>query len=95
MLTWTKNCFLVAGPIVNQEPTFIMTDTKLYVSIETLSTQDNVKLLKQLESGFKRTINGNKYQSKVTQQTLNRNFDFLIDPRFQRVIGLLLYYLKI
>ena len=95
MLTWTKNCFLVAGPIVNQEPIFIMTDTKLYVSIETLSTQDNVKLLKQLESGFKRTINGNKYQSKVTQQTLNRNFDFLIDPRFQRVIGLLLYYLKI
>ena len=45
------------------------------------------KLLKQLESGFKRTINGNKGQSKVTQQTLNRNSDFLIDPSFQGANG--------
>ena len=45
------------------------------------------KLLKKLESGFKRTINGNKYQSKVTQQTLNRNSDFLIDPSFQGANG--------
>ena len=44
----------------------------------TLSTQDNVTLLKQLESGFKRTINWNKYQLKVAQQTQNRNLDFLI-----------------
>ena len=34
-----------------------MTDTKLYVPVVTLSTEDNVKLLKQLESGFNRTIN--------------------------------------
>ena len=37
-----------------------MTDTKLYVPVVTLSTEDNVKLLKQLESGFNRTINWNK-----------------------------------
>ena len=41
----------------------------------TLSTQDNVKLLKQLEPGFKRTINWNKYQSKITEQTQNRHLD--------------------
>ena len=35
-----------------------------YISVITLSTQDNVKLLKQLESGFKRTINWNKYHSQ-------------------------------
>ena len=34
-----------------------MTDTKLYVPVVTLSTQDNAKLLDQLKSGFKRTIN--------------------------------------
>ena len=32
-------------------------DTKLYVPAVTLSTQDYVKLLKQLESVFKRPIN--------------------------------------
>ena len=41
--------------------TFAITDTKSYVPAVTLSTQDNVKLLQQLESGFKRTINWNKY----------------------------------
>ena len=42
---------------VNQEPTFLITDTKLYVPVVTLSTQDNAKLLEELKSGFKRTIN--------------------------------------
>ena len=57
MLTWWKNCFLIAGTAANQEPTFTITDTKLYVPVVTLLTQDNVKLLKQLESGFEGTIN--------------------------------------
>ena len=32
----------------------------------TLSTQDNTELLQQSKSEFKRTINWNKHQSKVT-----------------------------
>ena len=36
---------------------FKITDTKIYVPVVTLSTQDNAKLLQQLKSGFKRTIN--------------------------------------
>ena len=55
-LTWSKNNFLVAGTVANQEPTFRITDTKLYVPFVTLSTQDNTKLLEQLKSVFKRTI---------------------------------------
>ena len=46
--------------------TFPTTDTKLYVPVVTLSTQDNAKLLQQLKSDFEKTINWNKYQSKVT-----------------------------
>ena len=34
-----------------------ITDTKLYVPVVTLSTQDNSKLLQQLKSVFKRVIN--------------------------------------
>ena len=41
----------------NGERKFQITETKLYVSAITLSTQDNTKLLQQLKSGFKRTIN--------------------------------------
>ena len=37
-----------------------------------------------MKSGFKRAINWNKYQSKVTVQEQNRYLDYLIDPRFQR-----------
>ena len=51
----------------------------------TLSTQDNIKLLKQLESDFKRTINWNKYLPKTVNQAQNRYFDFLIDPSSQGV----------
>ena len=42
--------------------TFAITDINLYIPVITLPTQDNLKLLKQLESGFKR-INQN-YQEK-------------------------------
>ena len=62
-----------------------VTDTKLYVPVVTLSTQDNAKLLEQLISGFKRAINWNKYQTKVSTERVNRCSDFLINPSFQGV----------
>ena len=36
--------------------------------------------MEQLESGFNGTINWNKGQSKITEQSPNRYLDFLIDP---------------
>ena len=41
--------------------------------------------MKPLEPFFKKIINWSKFQSRVTQQTLNKNLDFLIDPSFQGV----------
>ena len=46
------------------------TSTNVEVAV-TLSTQDNAKLLQQLKSGFKITINWNKYQPKVTIERQN------------------------
>ena len=43
---------------MDQATTFGITDTKLYIPVVTLSTNDNTKLLQQLKSGFKRTITG-------------------------------------
>ena len=50
--------------------TFAITDTKHYVLVVTLSTQDNAQLLQQLKSAFKRTINWYNYQSKITIQEI-------------------------
>ena len=40
-----------------EKPKLAITETKLYVPVVTLLTQDNAKLPQQLKSGFKRTIN--------------------------------------
>ena len=69
--------------------TFANTDTKLYVTVVTLSTQDNAKLFEQLKPGFKRTINWNKYKTKISTERRNQYLDFLIDPSFQGVNRLL------
>ena len=50
--------------------TFVKTDTKL-LKIVTLSTKDNAKLLQQLKSGLKQTVNWNRYQLKVSSQKQN------------------------
>ena len=50
-----------------------------------LLTQDNAKLLQQLESNYKRAINLDKCPLKTTIQVRNSYFDFLIDPNFQGV----------
>ena len=57
ILTWSTNCVFVYTNVVNQNATFAITDTKLYVLVVTLSTQDNSKLRQQLKSVFKRLIN--------------------------------------
>ena len=43
--------------IPNQAAIFEITDTKLYVPVMTLSTQENTKFFQQLKSGLKTVIN--------------------------------------
>ena len=62
--------------------TFKITDTKLYVSVVTLSKENDTNLLEQLKLGFKRTIEWNKYRSKIIIQPQNNNLNYLIDPTF-------------
>ena len=57
ILTWSSTCVLIATVNQNQNATFAITDTKLYVPVVTLSTQENTKFFQQLKSGFKRVIN--------------------------------------
>ena len=85
ILTWSANCVIIYTDVANQNPTFTITETNLYVPVVTLSTQDNAKLLPQLKSGFKRTISWNKYLSKPELLPQNPNLNHLIEPSFQGV----------
>ena len=85
ILNWSTNSVIIYTDINNHVPTSAITETSLYVSAVTLSTQDNAKLLPQLKSGFKRTISWNKYMPKPTLLAQNANLNHLIESRFQGV----------
>ena len=85
ILKWSSTCVLIPTNVQNQNATFTITDTKRYVPIVTLSTQENTKLLQQLKSGFKRVINWNKYLSKPELIAQNSSLKHLVEPSFQGV----------
>ena len=75
ILTWSENCVLTdiktrirrGTRVAIKAPTnatFKITDTKLYVLVVTLSTENDKTLLEKLKTGFKRTIKWNKYRSE-------------------------------
>ena len=74
-LTWSKKCVIYSA-VGRTE--FATTDRKLYVPVLTLSTQDNVKLLKQLASDFKRIIYSNKDHLKSEKLPQNRFLNYLM-----------------
>ena len=84
-MTWSENCVIISTNVANQNPTFTITETNLYVPVVTLSTQDNAKLLPQLKSGFKRKISWNKYLAKPELLAQNANLNYLIEPSFQGI----------
>ena len=83
--TWSAGCVIIYTGVNNQVLTFTIIETNLYVSVITLSTQDNEKLLPQLKSGFKRKISWNKYLAKPELLAQNANLNHLIEPSFQGV----------
>ena len=82
-LNWNKDC--VKSTIA--DTTLKITNTKLYVPIVTLSSKDNVKLVKLLEEGFKRPVYWNEYQTKIETRNLDNNnlTRFPLDASFQGV----------
>ena len=56
ILIWSLNCVICEA---DRATTFAITDAKLYGPLVTLSTQDNIKLLHQLKSGFNGAVSCN------------------------------------
>ena len=94
-LKWDKNCVITTleqryfgGGNRDNAPTgatLAINDCKLYVPVVTLSKDDEIKLLTNLKSGFKREIIWNKYRSQMTTEAVNNNLNILIDPTFTNV----------
>ena len=94
-LKWNKNCIInsiqheINSDGGNTEApkvaTLSITDCKLYVPVVTLSKDDEIKLLTNLKSRFKREIIWNKYISQMTAEEANNNLNILIDPTFTNV----------
>ena len=95
-LKWDKNCIITSleqrdgnrGGNRDNAPTgatLAINDCKLYIPAVTLSKDDEIKLLTNLKSGFKREIIWNKYRSQMTTEAVNNNLNILIDPTFTNV----------
>ena len=82
VLMWSSTCVITGS---NGAGTFATTDTKLYVPVVTLSTQENTKFLQQLKSCFKRVIKWNKYLSKPESFRRNANLNYLVESSFQGI----------
>ena len=94
-LKWDKNCVItcleqrdIGGGNKDNAPTgatLAINDCKLYIPEVTLSKDDEIKLLTNLKSGFKKEIIWNKYRSQITTEAINNNLNILIDPTFTNV----------
>ena len=76
-LKWNENCIL---PSAGTAATFTITDTKLYVPVVTLKTEDNTKLSKLLSEGFKRPIYWNEYKvtpNKIIEIAANNDIKYI------------------
>ena len=91
ILTWSENCVITSQAARNADPdddhavaatkspteaTFKIKDTNLYVTIVTLLTEDDNKLLEQLKTRFKRIIKWNRYRSEMTNQTATNDLNY-------------------
>ena len=65
ILKWPRKCIRVAGTANNRNPSIQVNDI-MFMFLLYFYQVKKIKLLKKLESGFKRTISWKKYLAKTT-----------------------------
>ena len=94
-LKWNRNCVITTiqreinldggNTEASTDASLAINDCKLYITVVTLSKDDEIKLLTNLKSGFTREIKWNKYRSQMSTEAINNNLNILIDTAFTNV----------
>ena len=69
IITWHTN-FALSNAAANQGTTFAITDTRLYVPVLTLTTDDNGKLFQQLKSDSNAQLTGINIKQKQKHKVI-------------------------
>ena len=72
ILTSYEDGIFILGGINDQVPKFAITDSKTYVPVVSLSTQENAKPLDQLKSGFKEKLTKLIFWITISQKYQHR-----------------------
>ena len=88
-LEWYTKCVLIIGN--GTHATFAVTDTKLYVPVVFLKTEDNAKLSKLLNEGL---VYWNNYKIILKDYAANEKIRERLDASFQKDSGFFCYCLS-
>ena len=89
-LAWRANCVITNSTSAG---TFPITNTRIYVQVASLSTQDNTKI-QQLNSRFERKVNWNKYLTKNPNLNPDWNLNYVVSQVFKESTEFSCYCLK-
>ena len=89
-LKWYENCILSSA---GTAATFAITDTKLYVPVVTLNTEDDAKLSKLLREGIKRSVYWNKYKVILKDYVANNYIKEYLMLVFKDLINCLFLFM--
>ena len=87
-LKWTKYCVLSANSNDNDNDnniTFSIKDTKLNVTVVTLSARDNKKLSTLLSRGFDISFSWNEYKTKIENKNTTNRYRYFFASNFIEV----------
>ena len=92
-LKWTKYCILTAASADNADANsnnfiFSIKDTKLYVSVNTLSAKINQRLSKFLMKRVQRSVYWNEYKTKNENKNMTQEYRYYLKLIFINSINL-------
>ena len=90
MQRWTNNAVLSAAVDNNDDTNpnnIILTikETRLYITVVTLSVNDSQKLSKRFSKGFERSVYWNRYKTKSENRDRTNKYRYFLQSHFVRV----------
>ena len=73
---------------------FVITSTKRYLLVITLSINDNIKFFENVKQVFRRKATWDKYRSEKATQPKNNILDYLIDTTCRNINRLCVLFFK-